>query len=357
MAVTNTLSINIAVPAKKRSLPFGLVKILKFEFWPYYVLYIPVFFYYLWLSLKARSFTFFTAANPGMFLGGFTGESKKAILEKIDPQYLPHTLYFRANDPVETVFERLAQSFIAYPLIVKPDVGERGNGVEKVYTSDALQAYLESNRGAFMIQEFVPYELELGILHYHTPDGSQSGITSIVTKKFLTVTGDGCSTLKQLIVQSNRAQLRKTYLLDKFKPQWDDVLEKGDQLLLEPIGNHCRGTTFINGNVLITQRLVKVFDAISKSIEGFYIGRYDLKVRSLDDLYKGNNIRIMELNGVTSEPAHIYDPSATLGEAYGALFLHYRLLYRIGMQNRERGTRFEPFAKVWKQLRLHYQSK
>jgi hypothetical protein len=357
MAETYTLSIPVAAIKRNRRLPLWLVKMIRFEFWPYYILYIPVFFYYLWLSLKARSLTFFTAANPGIFLGGLTGESKSTILKKIDPQYLPHNLYFNANDAHADVLMMLQRSMIAYPFIIKPDMGERGNGVEKIYTEKALLEYLGRNAQDFMIQEFVPYELELGVLHYHTPDGKESGITSIVVKEFLTVTGDGFTPLKQLIEQSERAQLRQEYLLTKFSDRWDLVLAKGDQLLLEPIGNHCRGTTFLNGNMLITPRLVEVFDSISRGVEGFYIGRYDLKVCSLDDLYSGRNIRIVELNGIASEPAHIYDPHTSLREAYRALFNHYRLIYTIAIQQKQKGVKFASFSELWNQLRIHFSQK
>jgi hypothetical protein len=62
---------------------------------------------------------------------------------------------------------------------------------------------------------------------------------------------------------------------------------KGTTQLLEPIGNHCRGTIFRDKGDLISDPLCEVFDTISKSIEGFYYGRFDLRVRSMEDLIKG----------------------------------------------------------------------
>jgi hypothetical protein len=350
----NTLTINQSKATRKMRIPFWLVKLTRFEFWPYWILYIPVFVYYLWLSLKARSFTFFTAANPGIYLGGFVGESKTDILLKVAESYLPQSLYFDEMDRPEKVLEVLAHSGIQYPLIIKPDVGERGNGVEKIGNEAALLTYLNQFKGDFIIQEFVDSEIELGILYYRTPNGKQSGITSIVGKEFLSVTGDGFSALHHLINQSNRAQLRKTYLLEKFEAQLNDTLPDGKVLLLEPIGNHCRGTKFVNRNDLITPELIRVFDAIAQNMSGFYIGRYDLKVTSLQDLNSGKNIKIMELNGVTSEPAHIYDPSTTLWQAYQALFLHYSLVYKIARQNNQNGIKYISFATVLKQLKRFY---
>jgi phosphomannomutase len=63
-----------------------------------------------------------------------------------------------------------------------------------------------------------------------------------------------------------------------------DVLSLGENRLLEPIGNHCRGTKFVNANHLINNQLDEVFSKISEGFEGFYYGRFDMKVESIDDL-------------------------------------------------------------------------
>ena len=59
---------------------------------------------------------------------------------------------------------------------------------------------------------------------------------------------------------------------------------------------------FINSNHLITPALSASFDRISKQIDGFYFGRFDLRVKTIEDLEAGN-IQILELNGcVQSQP-------------------------------------------------------
>jgi hypothetical protein len=332
-------------------LPFWLSKITRFEFWPYQVLYFPVFIYYLWLSLKARSFTFFTAANPGIHLGGVIGESKTAILKEIDPAYLPKTLTFKADTPTAVVLRDMQKSGIDFPCIIKPDVGERGTAVEKIESEKALYAYLSQYNHDVVIQSFIDEPIEAGVLYYRMPDGSTSGITSVVLKSFLSVTGNGYSSMEELIRNSERAQLRLNYLLDKFAQELHRIPIKGEEVLLEPIGNHCRGTLFLGAQELINAKLVQAFDQIAETIDGFYIGRFDLKVNCIEDLWHPERIRIMELNGVTSEPGHIYDPECTLLQAYAALFRHYRLLYEIGVQNKKRGVAYASFSEVWSQLR------
>lgn len=335
-------------PHEKRS------SFLRFEFWPYQLLYFPVFFYYLWLALKARSLTFFTAANPGIYLGGFVGESKKEILQKIHTAYLPATLYFYAGSGVDMVLLAMESEKIDFPCIIKPETGERGDGVEKLENEQQLSAYLSRFHVPFIIQEFITGTVEAGVLYYRLPDGSGSGITSVVLKSFLTVTGNGQSSLRELICSNFRAKARLDYLLNKFSTRLDEVLPVGENLELEPIGNHCRGTEFLSGQVLISPKMVRAFDLIAQDIDGFFIGRFDIKVNSLGDLEHAAHIRIMELNGVTSEPAHIYDPQGSLAEAYRALFGHYRLIYRIARQNHQRGIPYAAFSELWKQVRKHH---
>jgi hypothetical protein len=339
------------------SWPFGIQKVIRFEFWPYWILYLPVCCYYLWLSLKARSFSFFTAANPGIFMGGFTRASKYSILSKIDNNYLPTTLLIKEDTTIDNALAIMRQSSLEYPIIVKPDIGERGKGVEKIDTKEQLVQYLLHSKGDLIIQEYISDWIELGVLFYQMPDGSDRGITSVVRKEFLTITGNGQLTIGEWINRMERAQLQKSYLLHKYRNRLEQIIPNEEKFILEPIGNHCRGTTFLNGNHLINDQLVSVFNRIAKPIDGFFIGRFDLKVRSINDLYQGEHIRILELNGVASEPAHIYDPQARLIDAYKALFSQYSLFYTIANQNKQLGVKYVPIKMLLNEIRLHYKQR
>ncbi|MCU0440851.1 MAG: ATP-grasp domain-containing protein [Bacteroidia bacterium] len=349
---------SIVIPHTKAietKLPFWLVKLIRFEFWPTWALYWPVVIYGLWLALKARSLTFFTTANPLMYLGGLVGESKESILKTIPKQYLPTTLYVDAGEKLNNIVHLLNAYNLSYPIIVKPDIGERGRGVAKINSEPELEIYLRQNRSNLVVQSFISYPIELGVLYYRFPNGLQSGITSIVCKSFLSITGNGSDCLETLIRKDVRANLQLNYLLNKFSNRLQEVVPYEESIVLEPIGNHCRGTTFYDANHLISPQLVKVFDAIASQIDGFYIGRFDLKVSSIKDLLEGNNIQIMELNGVTSEPAHIYDPSASLVKAYKALLTHWRLVYEIAYQNHIRGYDYATFKTVVNELRKKHE--
>ena len=56
-----------------------------FEFWPAALFYAPVAAYWAWQSLRYRSITLPSIANPLMEYGGLCGESKIALFESMSP--------------------------------------------------------------------------------------------------------------------------------------------------------------------------------------------------------------------------------------------------------------------------------
>ena len=331
-----------------------LIKIIRFEYWPWWLFYIPCIPYWLILSVKARSPMFFSNVNPGIYLGGLFGESKKSILDGIPKKYLPKTILFEHGTAIANILVACANEEISFPFIFKPNIGERGKGVEKIFSREQLIKHIKTVKEDFIIQEFIEYEIELGIFYHKYPNAHKSGITSVTAKEFLTITGDGINTFEALIKKSVRASYQYNRMKVKFAERWQKIIPAGEKILLEPIGNHCRGTMFLNHNKLINAELVAVFDKISKDIPGFFYGRYDLKVKSIEDLYAGKNIRIMELNGVASEPAHIYDPGFSLLGAYRELHKHLRIIAEISLQNHQLGIGFASKKVVYNELYTHF---
>jgi hypothetical protein len=79
-------------------------------------------------------------------------------------------------------------------------------------------------------------------------------------------------------------------------------------------------------------------DAVARRFSGFYFGRFDVRSESVEQLQRGW-FAVLELNGVSAEATHIYDPSVSLLEAYRALFRQWRVAFEIGVQNRQLGYR------------------
>ncbi|MFY0594010.1 hypothetical protein [Roseivirga sp.] len=340
----------------RHRLPLFLVKIIYYEYWPFWLFFMPLVPYWIYLAARAKSLTYFTAANPGIIHGGVFGESKIDILEKINPKYKPTTLFFEANTSLSDVVAGITNTGLTFPMIIKPDVGERGAEVEKLDSQLNLEHYITQNHQDFIIQEFVDFEIELGVLYHKLPISNTSNITSIVQKEFLGVTGDGVSTIRTLLAKSERAKLQMPVLEEKFGTHLNDVLPKGAYENLQPIGNHCLGTKFLSGQHLINDKLVSVFDEIAADVDGFNFGRFDLKVSSIEDLYAGRNIKILELNGVTSEPGHIYDPKYSLLQAYKDTMTSMKTSCLVSIENMKQGARVTPFWEMFRLLRTHFSS-
>jgi len=297
---------------------------------------------------------YFSTTNPGMKYGGVMGESKFKVLSSIPGKYIPGTYLLRAPISLSSILKIISKNAISYPFIIKPDVGERGKDVELVHSEEELVEYLKSKSFDLIIQEYVKDGLELGILYHRIPGKNKGRITSVVEKGFLYVTGDGKSTLRQLIEKEIRAVGRLDYLLNKFEKEADIIVPAGEKVALEPIGNHCRGTTFYNANKLINNHLTEIFDSIAKEIDGYFYGRFDLKVPSLQDLYSGQNIKILELNGVSSEVAHVYDPDYKLINAYRDIAAHMKYIYTIAKKNHDLGIPYDSLLKFLEDLNVHF---
>ncbi|MEJ1236924.1 hypothetical protein WBG78_02280 [Chryseolinea sp. T2] len=315
------------------------IKLRSWEYWPFGIVQFPVFIYFAWLSLRARSLVFFSASNPGITMGGMFGESKYDVLQKVPAQYIPVTILVNLPASVETILNDMADRHLKFPVIVKPDIGERGFMVKKIESEDDMIKYLGHQQFNFLIQEYVDLPLEFGIFYTRFPNSKKGHVTSVVMKEMLAITGDGSSTLRQLILNLDRAKLQWDSLSTAFRESLDLVVPQGQRIELVSIGNHCLGTKFLDGTHLMNSKLDHAFDVISQQIPEFYFGRFDLRCASIADLYTGQ-IKIMELNGCGAEPAHIYHPGYSLRKAFGVLFRHWHNIFVIAQQNERRGVSY-----------------
>jgi hypothetical protein len=321
------------------------IRLKSWEYWPFGIVQFPVIVYYIWLSLRARSLFFFSASNPGITMGGMFGESKFDVLEKVPAPYKPTTTLVRKGSKRNDVLRIMAGHNFRLPLIFKPDLGERGFMVKRIDSEDEIDHYLSLMKFDFLIQELVELPLEFGIFYLRFPAETTGRVTSIVMKEMLSVTGDGQATLQELILAKDRAKLQWETLRSMYEDHLHDVIPLNKTIQLVSIGNHCLGTKFLDGSHLINEKLSNTFDSISKQIDGFYFGRFDLRCASLEDLYNGN-IKILELNGCGAEPAHIYQPGYSLFKAIKVLLLHWRNIFVIAQQNAGRGIEYVPLKEA-----------
>ncbi|MGR3809251.1 ATP-grasp domain-containing protein [Jiulongibacter sp. NS-SX5] len=314
-----------------RRLKLLSLQIRHFEYWPWRVFYAPLLLYYAWLSVKYKSMFFPKQVNSFLPDGGFFKEDKEAMLRDINAQFLPQMGIVNTESDLDKISQH-----IGFPMVCKTNSGQRGNGVELVRNEIELQRFYDICEGEFIAQEFVEWPLELAVFCYKEPGQGQFTVSSVTRKKFLSVTGDGISSIEDLLKRNVRAELILEDLKENSKVDLQQIPEANMEVLVEPIGNHCRGTEFQNVPEADKEKMAKVCSEILRNKEAFYYGRFDLKTTSLEDFYEGKNIKILELNGINADPAHIFDPNYKLFNAWRDVGQHWKVAAKIAAENRNK---------------------
>ncbi len=335
-------------------------KYQRWEFWPAWAFYPPVVAMCAWLSVKYRGFSLPAVANPSFRNGGIVGESKIEVLQalmNVAPDAVADGYVIAAGEFTERrgTLEKLCREHeIRYPFVLKPNLGQRGAGFKLVSTAAEAEQYLASVPSDTILQRYVSDEKEIGVFYYRYPGRQRGQIFAITEKSFPVVVGDGVSTFRELLNADSRASLiAKTYT-DRFPELRGRVLRAGERVRLVEAGNHCQGAIFRDGEHLMSEALRDRIDEISRQVPGFFIGRYDIRYSSDEDLQRGEKFQIIELNGAASEATNIYDERNSLLTAYRTLYRQWELVYAIGRANRDLGHNppsILGFLKDWKMYR------
>lgn len=334
------------------------IKLTNIEYWPSWFFYIPVWIQHAWLAIKTKNLFFFLSTNPA--IDGFVlSDSKFKTLQIVPDAFKPKMVFVKAKSFDTSVLEEMKYANIKFPIILKPDIGFRGLKVSKIDNTATLKIALSTLSVDYIIQEYIDAPLEVGIFYYRFPNENKGHIPSITLKAFLEITGDGKYTLSELVSQNPRAIIQKETLSEKFSESWNSVIPEGKKITLEEIGNHNRGTKFINGSHLVDDALLQVFDDLSHHMKDFYFGRFDIKVASMKALKRGDGFKILEVNGVGGEPTHIYDPNTSVIKAWKDLCFTWRVAAKIAAINFEKGIEKPTyrFAKTKWNLYTSYKTK
>ena len=326
----------------RRRLRGKWMRATKWEFWPGWQVNGLVVLYVLWLGIaRYRRPLAFAAVNPCMPHGGFLGESKSGILDSMSGvgDALPRWFRLPPAEPGQRMARLeagMAEAGLQFPIVLKPDEGQRGFGVRVVRDAAAAVEWLTERPGPALLQEFVGGR-EYGVFYVRDPRDPQGRIISITIKQQLEVVGNGQDTLETLIHAHPRAIAQLDRFLSRFADRLDEVPPIGQGIPLGDIGNHAQGALFLDGRHLLTPELEAAMDGIARRIPGFHFGRFDIKVPDESSLQAGRDIRILEVNGLTSESTHIYDPQHGLLHAWGTLCRQWRIAFEIGLENARRG--------------------
>ena len=327
-----------------------------FEFWPGWVMYLPVVAQWIVLSARHRSMTLPFLANPDLTLSGMTGVPKSELMiqatglckDAILPWITNKVSHKNSDKQADEWIEMAEKQGISLPFVCKPDIGCRGFGVKliksKEQLSTVIKAYPEGT--SLMCQKLARWEPEVGIFYVKDPVTGDGDVISMTSKFLPRAIGDGTSTLGELIENDKRAgQLRHMYY-ERHKDAWDSIPAKGEKVQLVFSASHSKGSIFRDACDYITPELKKSVVDIMDDLPNFYYGRLDVKYADLASLQKGETLEIVEINAASAESTHIWDRNTKFSTAVKTLLWQYRTLFKLGAFHRKNG-RIPPSLKTF----------
>ena len=358
----------------RRRMIAALDRLPRHEYWPPFVFYLPLLPWIAWLSLRHRGLMTWTCCNPAIPLGGIVGESKAEILHALFSAgrvVMPSTLIKPGTTDERLNALRAAMlrpdGIGLYPVVLKPDIGQRGYGVRVIRSDNDALRYFAAMPRAVVAQAFHPGPHECGITWVrdpHAPPDRLGRIYAVTRKEFPFVVGDGRRTLEELVYRDRRFRRQADVFLARFAGSRAWVVAHGERVRLAQAGNHAQGTLFRDGADLITPALEARIDSViaayaspvgTPTDPGIDYARLDLRYESDDLLREGHGIGIVELNGTTGEPTNLYDPDRSVVWAYSVLFGQWSRLYRLGAVRRSGGVgpiRLGSLLAAWREFIL-----
>lgn len=327
-----------------------IYRLLHWETWHWLLKYVPMAPFWVAYCAKAGSPWFFSAANPTLTFGGFEGETKHEMYSLLPPDTYPKTFLIKASAGFAAAEEIIRLEKLSFPVAVKPDAGRMGLMFRKINSLSQLRQYHHTIQADYLLQKYIDYPMEVSVFYYRIPEDPRGTISGFVKKESLCVTGDGTSTLLELMNQYSRVWFRMNEMKTRHASQLQSVIRKGESYILSEALNLSRGGKLVSLESEKDDRLQELFDRLSHHGK-FYYGRYDIRCASIEDLKAGRNFSILEFNGSGAEPHHVYGNQNSLWRAIGILLMHWKVLYDISIQNHRRGIPYWNFAAGLAHLR------
>ena len=348
--------------AGRREIVVFVRRFLHHEWWPSWVLYTLLVPHFLRLAVRHRSLTVWTCVNPGIEPGGgIVGESKIKILAGLDDAHALKQVRIPAGDApgvrATAALSMINQdTAVGYPVVIKPEAGERGDRVAIAHDADKLTDALSVIPEPAIVQRYHPGPIELGVFWVRdaatigdertaTAHGSILGVTRKILPEIIC---DGDRTIREQILTHPRFRMQASVYFENLRNhgrgRLDETPQLGESVRLTDIGNHVRGARFEDGADVITRELTEAIDRIARTWRGaggepFDFGRFDLRCSSEAAARRGEDLAVIELNGVTSEATNLYDPSWSPLRAHRLLARQWTIACALGAVRRAQGAR------------------
>jgi hypothetical protein len=334
-ALRTTLPLSTAAPRP------GTIELI-----PKWLNLVPMVLQWCWLGLRYHSLTLPSAANPQITAGGLVGDTKAEYFASMGARARSMVAPFamlrvESADMLPLALAAMREAGLAFPVVVKPDLGWCGFGVRRIDDATELADYLTHYPlgESLMLQRYLDEPGEAGIFYVRHPDQSVGRLLGILLRHYPQVTGDGVSSVAQLIADDPRLRRAVRHQHEhecRYNP--NEIPAAGDTVRLSLIGSTRVGGRYEDGTGFATEELTATIEAIARDMPQFHVGRFDVRYRSLPDLRCGR-FTIMEVNGAGSEAVHAWDPKYSVWQVYRMVFAKQRMLFELGAANRARGHR------------------
>jgi D-alanine-D-alanine ligase-like ATP-grasp enzyme len=282
---------------------------------------------------RFKSMTFFSACNPAIDLGGMLHDRKTDIYSLLPQHIVPATSIIISKSDAYTFIKK---NVLNFPLIVKPNVGLKGFKVYKIGNEKELESFFaenDVNKREWLLQEYLDHKKEFSVLFYRFPQQQKYGVSSFIEKSYPTVIGDGITSLKKLIDQYRNPFLVKKDIYKRLSDDLNSIPVKGQEIILDFIGNYSRGAKFHSKMEHVSEEMISMLSTLFQKADGLNFFRADLKANSIDDFLEGK-FKVLEINGMKSEPLHIYDAESSFLDNSKIIKDHWTIIENITREQR-----------------------
>ncbi len=306
---------------------------------------VPIVVQWLCLSLRYRSITLPSSANPAVTTGGMVGEGKMEYLNIMGPHALSATASTTSitagiQGACSEATNAMKRHGLDFPVVVKPDLGWCGYGVRRIDNPAELERYLDAfpRHERVVIQRWVDEPGEAGIFYMRRPEQQAGEVIGMLLRHFPRVVGDGRHTVKELIAADARTRRLGRDGASEACCDLGRTPHFGESVRIATVGSTRVGGRYEDASAWVTPKLATAIDAIARDMKDFHVGRFDIKFTTLESLLAGA-FTIIEVNGAGSEAVHAWDPALTLRQAYCIIFDKQRRLFAVGEAMRKLGHR------------------
>ena len=299
----------------------------------------PMIVQWLWLAGRYRSLSQMSAANPAIDVGGLVGESKSAYFDQVRSEHkawLARTACIVAGPRAAAeAGEAMQELGLAFPVVAKPDIGWCGFGVRRLDTARDLDAYVAAYPAgqSLLIQEFLDLKGEAGLFYLRWPGDPQGRLLSLTVREPPAVTGDGVSTVGELVARDpilgERIGLYENL---------DRIPRAGESVPLATVWSHRMGGRYRDMSHAITPALEASLDALARGMPEFHVARFDVRFTTPAALARGD-FKIIEINGAGSEAINFFDRDVPFFTAYRGVLAKTAMVFALAQKNRARGFR------------------